>query len=171
MDFRNISYLKDGSKVQKKVYRVLDNNEIFIKLKDFDPILTGTYPLQINTNSSDLDIICYWESEEDFEKMLIREFANENQFSVKRKYMDTHLSIIARFEMENFQFEIFGQNVPSEEQLSYRHMLIEYKLLESHGEEFRNKIIELKEHGYKTEPAFAKLLNIKGDPYLELLKY
>ena len=171
MDFRNIEYLKEGNDLQKEVFWLLDKNAIFQKLKDFDPILTGTYPLQINTKSSDLDIICYWKNKDEFEKLLVREFGKEDQFSVKRKKINSQLSIIATFEIDSFQFEIFGQNIPSEEQYSFRHMLIEYNLLKRYGDEFRNKIIALKERGYKTEPAFAKLLNIKGDPYIELLKY
>jgi hypothetical protein len=50
-------------------------------------------------------------------------------------------------------------------------MLIEHRLLLKHGEAFKNKVIELKQNGLKTEPAFAKLLGIEGDPYEELLKY
>ena len=49
-------------------------------------------------------------------------------------------------------------------------MLAEYKILNNKGLEFKNEIKELKAKGIKTEPAFAKLLGLKGDPYLELLK-
>ena len=50
-------------------------------------------------------------------------------------------------------------------------MIKEFEILEKEGDEFRRKIIELKELGLKTEPAFAKLLGLSGDPYVELLKY
>ncbi len=50
-------------------------------------------------------------------------------------------------------------------------MIKEYEILEKEGEEFRKQIINLKEKGWKTEPAFAKLLGLKEDPYLELLNY
>jgi len=49
-------------------------------------------------------------------------------------------------------------------------MLIEHKLLSTKGEKFRQDIIDLKNQGYKTEPAFAKLLGLGGDAYEELLK-
>ena len=49
-------------------------------------------------------------------------------------------------------------------------MIVEYKLLKRLGETARQGIIELKRSGYKTEPAFAKLLRITGDPYDELLQ-
>lgn len=48
-------------------------------------------------------------------------------------------------------------------------MLIEYNLLKTYGDPFRERIIQLKKQGIKTEPAFAQLLGLKGDPYLALL--
>ena len=50
-------------------------------------------------------------------------------------------------------------------------MIVEYKLLKRLGETARQGIIELKRSGYKTEPAFAKLLRITGDPYDERSRY
>ncbi|MNL87641.1 hypothetical protein D3C87_2168830 [compost metagenome] len=50
-------------------------------------------------------------------------------------------------------------------------MIIEHKILQSKGENFRLKIIKLKQKGYKTEPAFGFLLDLKGNPYQELLNY
>lgn len=50
-------------------------------------------------------------------------------------------------------------------------MLIEATILNKYGEDFRRKIIELKESGVKTEPAFAQLLELKGNPYEGLLNF
>ena len=67
-------------------------------------------------------------------------------------------------------FEIFGQNIPTEKQNAYRHMLIEKEILNERGIEFRNKIMELKHSGIKTEPAFAQLIGLTGNLYKALLK-
>lgn len=72
--------------------------------------------------------------------------------------------------MDGFEVEIFGQTTPTRSQFAYRHMIIEYNLLNKYGEAFRQQIIELKQEGYKTEPAFAIALDLTGNPYLELLK-
>ncbi len=49
-------------------------------------------------------------------------------------------------------------------------MIVEHRILEQKGIEFRYKIKKLKSNGIKTEPAFAKLLKLEGNPYDELLK-
>jgi hypothetical protein len=72
--------------------------------------------------------------------------------------------------LEEFPIEIFGQNKPTIEQNAYRHMIAEYKILEEKGEEFKQKIIELKKQGIKTEPAFGMLLGLEN-PYEDLLKF
>ncbi len=49
-------------------------------------------------------------------------------------------------------------------------MITEHAILKEKGKNFKQEIIKLKASGLKTEPAFAKLLGIEGDPYEELLK-
>ena len=78
---------------------------------------------------------------------------------------------IARFNTNSFEIEIFGQNIPVEQQNAYRHMLTEYKILQQKGVVFKRKVTALKKQGLKTEPAFARLLGIKGNPYEELLDF
>lgn len=46
-------------------------------------------------------------------------------------------------------------------------MLIEYKLLNLYGERFREEVIRLNKEDMKTEPTFAKILNLNGNPYEE----
>jgi hypothetical protein len=73
--------------------------------------------------------------------------------------------------LDGFEIEIFGQSIPTRQQFAYRHLIVEHNLLNRHGEKFRQRIIELKRQGWKTEPAFASALGLTGDPYTELLKF
>lgn len=52
---------------------------------------------------------------------------------------------------------------------AYRHMLVEARVLRLLGGEFMRRVVELKEKGVKTEPAFARLLGLDGDPYVAVL--
>ena len=168
INFLEISYLKSGNERQQKAYHLLVANQILEKLVSFTPILVGTIPINIDIPGSDLDIICYVNNEEEIVNTLQIHFKNEKDFAISKN--EKFNSIKANFFIQDFEFEIFGQDIPTQQQNAYRHMLIEYKLLLEKGEQFRLKVIELKKQGYKTEPAFARLLNLQGDAYEELLK-
>ncbi len=77
---------------------------------------------------------------------------------------------VAQFEAEHFRIEIFGKHIPTKDQEAYRHMIAEYKILNINPPDFRLQIKKLKSQGFKTEPAFAKLLGLEGNPYEALLK-
>ena len=169
-NFKNIEYLKIGNNKQKKAYEVLVKNEIMITLEKFDPILIGTIPINIDIKNSDLDIICCFVDRNDFEKLLTKKFGNAERFKIWKNSLQESEAVVANVFVDGFEIEIFGQNIPTNKQRGYRHMLIEHKLLEEHGDEFRKRIIELKEKGYKTEPAFAYELGLEGNPYETLLE-
>jgi len=169
MDFLSIEYLKEGNERQKLAYQTLVTHQILEKLAVYHPILTGTIPINIDIENSDLDIICYWKEKREFVERLTNSFSSETAFNLRIGKSDD--SLICNFKLDNFEIEIFGQNIPTEQQNAYLHMLIEHQILQEKGESFRLKVIELKLNGYKTEPAFAKLLNLTGDPYSGLLKY
>lgn len=171
MNFRSPEYLLKGNQDQREVYFLLERHQVLKKLKGHDPILTGTFPLQLNIASSDLDIICSWKHQAAFRELLEREFSSFNNFRIKEKEIRGEVCLIAKFELEAYLVEVFGQDKPCEDQMAYRHMLAEYRLLQENGEELRKRVLELKRQGYKTEPAFAKALGIPGDPYLEILKF
>ncbi len=110
------------------------------------------------------------EDQKDFVRTVEDAFQAEKDFSI-RHLNDRELpAIVANFFIDDFEIEIFGQAVPSIQQAAYKHMLIEDYLLKKYGEAFRQQIITLKKQGYKTEPAFALLLGLEGNPYTELLK-
>lgn len=171
MTFDNIEYLRNGTDKQRRAYRTLSENNIFEKLQLFSPILTGTIPINIDTEESDLDIICHYKETGAFIKTLIEEFHKLDNFSLTERTINNHETILANFSLDEFKIEIFGQNRPTKEQESFRHMIIEDELLRTHGEQFRQEIIRLKTEGFKTEQAFGKLLGLAGDPYEALLNY
>lgn len=170
-DFTSIDYLKTGNERQKNSYKLLVEYKILTFLQKFDPILVGTIPINIDIESSDLDIICYSHDRNEFVKCVENNFSNFKDFYIRESHMSDREAVIAGFNIDNFEIEIFCQDIPTQQQNAYRHMLIEYKILCEKGEAFRQKIIDLKQQGYKTEPAFAIMLGLTGDPYLELLKY
>ncbi|WP_372751466.1 DUF4269 domain-containing protein [Labilibaculum sp.] len=169
-NFDNIDYLKDGNEKQKRVYNLLTKCRILETLWEFDPILVGTIPINIDIESSDLDIICYCKDKAYFKKFLEEKFAGVEGFKM---WENTELSTqdtVANFVIDGFEIEIFGQNIPSKQQNAYRHMIIENKLIKEEGEGFRQRIIALKQKGYKTEPAFGIELGLVGDSYKALLE-
>lgn len=169
--FDNIAYLKDGNERQRQAYFTLKNHHILFKLGLFDPILVGTIPINIDIENSDLDIICCFDDKDDFYQSVYDNFRNEKNFKIaEQPNLDT-LTIVASFNIENFEIEIFGQNIPTKHQFGYRHLVVEHQILNQYGEVFRQRIVELKQQGYKTEPAFGLVLGLSGNPYTELLKF
>lgn len=171
IDFSTIDYLKNGNQKQMYAFEILTQNKIILNLAEFDPILVGTIPINIDIENSDLDIICHYKDKTDFIKKLNSLFGDENKFTHKEILIDNQESIVAKFKINTFEIEVFGQNISAKNQNGYKHMIIEHEILQSKGESFRLEIINLKQKGYKTEPAFAFLLGLKGDPYRELLEY
>jgi hypothetical protein len=171
IDFKNIEYLKTGNYRQRKTYHFLIESRILEVLKEYNPILTGTIPIGIDLPDSDLDIICECYDYEIFCKNLKFYFGKNEDFKLWTNVFYGIKANIASFKLDNFNVEIFGQNIPTYQQQSYKHMIIENKILLEKGLDFKNKVIQLKISGLKTEPAFAKLLGLKGDPYIELLKF
>ncbi|MFB9077169.1 DUF4269 domain-containing protein [Flavobacterium procerum] len=171
IDFTTIAYLKNGNQKQKQAFEVLTRYKVLENLAEFDPLLTGTIPIDIAIDGSDLDIICCWKNKADFIKKVTSVFQEHSGFSIKEIEIDAQESIVAVFKLDEFEIEIFGQSIPTQNQNAYKHMLIEDRILRSKDENFRLEIIKLKQKGYKTEPAFALLLGLKGDPYQELLSF
>jgi hypothetical protein len=169
MLFDDISYLKSGTPRQRKAYKVLHQNRILEKLYPFRPVLAGTIPVNIDIATSDLDILCHLENKEDYIKRITDLFQHQENFSIRERN-DNWETVVTNFFADDFEIEIFAQNIPCHQQVAYRHLLIEHNLLNQYGEAFRLQVIDLKKQGYKTEPAFAKLLKLEGDPYMALLQ-
>lgn len=169
--FNTIYHLQHGTPRQQQAYNVLINNNIIEKLEGYSLVLAGTIPININIESSDLDILCQYTNVQIFYKLVKTNFEQHRQFKIKQTLINGIETILANFYCNDFEIEIFGQPIPVTQQSGYLHMIAEHQILLKQGEGFRQQIIALKNAGYKTEPAFAKLLDLKGDPYEALLNY
>jgi hypothetical protein len=167
--FLNIDYLYQGTEKQRQAALVMDDLRLFAHLAPYDPILVGTIPIGIDIPGSDLDIACRVTDFAAFEQTIHEVFGHLPDLSVDSRNVNGMDRIVVRFRYKGWMFEIFGQPVPTKQQNGYRHMVVEYRLLQLIGEAGRERIIELKQAGIKTEPAFAELLGIPGDPYAALL--
>lgn len=138
-------------------------------LQPFDPILVGTFPIDIQVKGSDLDIICEVHDFESFEDLVQRSFGHMDGFTLVRREVGGIERCKVNFQCEGWPVELFAQPVPTRSQNGYRHMMVEARLLKLFGESFKRSVIELKQNGVKTEPAFARLLRLDDDPYVQLL--
>jgi hypothetical protein len=169
--FDTLDYLRNGNEKQQRALSVIEQHNLFSILSPYDPLLAGTIPIGVDIASSDLDVLCCWKNREMFLEDMIEHFSAQQNFRLRVVNLRGRDSIVVNFKLEEFEVEIFGQNRPSREQEGFRHMVIEHELLLKHGEELRREVIRLKNEGMKTEPAFAKALNLEGDPYEALLRF
>jgi len=170
IDFNDLSYLSKGNSRQQRAYKVIDNRKIMKVLNDFTPFLAGTIPLGVDIPESDLDIICCFHDSHPF-LICIDIFKEHADYQFKHFRHNGVETVIAGFFVDGLRFEIFGQPRPVRIQEAYRHLLIEQEILLAKGEAFAKEVVALKESGMKTEPAFAHLLGLTGDPYAALLSF
>lgn len=160
-----------GTDTQKFAIEAIEDLSILTELKEFDPLFAGTIPIGVDLEGADIDIICYVQDFSRFVQRVKDCYSTNKNFLITESYSQGVRSVVARFDFKKFRFEIFAQSIPTQEQNAFLHMLAEEKLLRIFGEELRTEVRLLKARGIKTEPAFAKILGIEGDPYIELLKF
>ena len=137
-------------------------------LAEFDPHLAGTLPLGVDLPTSDLGLLCHAAEPEAFAVALWAAFSGETEFSF-RQWISADRPVIASFISYGWPFQVFGQKKPVIEQNGWRHFIAERRLLRLGGPTFRAAIMRERSRGVKTEPAFATVLRLKGDPYFAIL--
>jgi hypothetical protein len=166
-DWKDITYLRHGSAPQRQAFDLLQRHELLPRLRAYDPVLVGTFPLDLTVPGSDLDIICEVPDIPTFRQTLA-EFAAYPGYDV-RTASTPGPALVASFEVEGLAVEVFGQAQPTACQNGYRHLVVEARLLAAGGPALRQRVWALKASGMKTEPAFAHLLGLPGNPYHALL--
>jgi len=168
-NWHDISYLQSGNQRQQAAFRVLQALDVFHHLRAFSPVLVGTIPLEIDVSASDLDIICEVHDFAGFAQHVQCLFHQQAGFCLKQRRVNGVASIVVAFHAAHYPLELFGQPQPVTRQHAYRHLLVEYRLLQLGGDAARQTIRRLKQAGLQTESAFADHFNLAGDPYDALL--
>jgi ribosomal protein S18 acetylase RimI-like enzyme len=139
-------------------------------LAPYAPTLIGTFPLGLQIESSDLDIACSCADLDAFERALrvSLDSLGETSVRIERLSLDPE-AVVAEITVADPPIEIFCQPLPIHAQVGFRHMVIEGRLLALGGAALRDRVLARKRAGLKTEPAFAELLGLTGDPYAALL--
>ena len=115
INFLDISYLQSGNEKQVKAYHALTDNRVLEKLIPYHPILVGTIPINIDIENSDLDIICEVSDKNEFINKLNTSFGSEKDFTIHES--PKFDAIKANFKLDNFEIEIFGQNLPPQNKM------------------------------------------------------
>nr|WP_319385168.1 DUF4269 domain-containing protein [uncultured Roseibium sp.] len=137
-------------------------------LAEFDPIVIGTPPLGIATATSDIDVACSAPDLGRFDHAVRSAFGAMKFFSIRTADHLPDPAAIASFFACGWEIEIFCQKTATEKQWGVRHFRVEERLLALQPR-LRQQIISLKRGGMKTEPAFARVLGLTGDPYEAIL--
>lgn len=166
-DFSSLDYLRCGNDLQRRSYEMLEREGIFRKLAPYGPLLAGTIPICIDVEGSDLDIVCRTGDADGFALFANVKFGHYDGFS--SSVHDDGVAV-CRFECDGIPVEIYASDIEPSRSNAYRHMLVEERVLRLLGETFRSEVVRLKRQGMKTEPAFAVLLGMGGDPYEGMLR-
>lgn len=169
--FLGTDYLQSGTFKQQELFRDLEEWKILKSLHGFKPTLAGTIPLDIDTETSDVDILVKFNVPAHLQKICYAKFRNFPNYTFSEKTMDLRVTLICRFETKKFRYEIFGQSLEPTEQYAWIHMMVENRFLKLADPSFREEIRNLKRQGIKTEPAFCKVLDLKGDPYKTMIQW
>lgn len=144
--------------------QVIQELDLLGSLAAFDPVVIGTPPLGIATEDSDIDIACSADELADFADLVNELFGQLARFSLERVEHLAEPALAASFLSSGWVVELFCQRQRTEDQWGVRHFRIERRLLALEPL-LRPEILKLKRSGLKTEPAFAQLLGLSGDPY------
>jgi hypothetical protein len=164
----DIRTLAAGTPRQRAALRAIEDLHLFESLRGFDPVLAGTIPIDLDLVDSDLDILCEVNDPDHFASVTREKFGSCADFRADRWRHGDLITVVVNFSVLEFKFELFGQSRPSREQFGFLHMIAEARMLALSGDSARDAVRYGKQKGLKTEPAFALVFAIDGDPYLEL---
>jgi len=157
--------LQQGSANQRAAWRVLTELAILDILAPFHARLTGTIPIDVDIPGSDLDIICQADDLDALAQLLETHYGHHPSFQIAHKTRYGHPVLVCEFERGGFLIQVYGSSTPVQRQRAWVHMVAEAYLLDLGGEGAREAVRALKRAGEKTEPAFAQVFELAGDPY------
>ncbi|GAB4072911.1 DUF4269 domain-containing protein [Ancylobacter sonchi] len=140
------------------------------RLAGFDPHVVGTPPLGLDLAGSDIDIdiVCHAREPEAVARLMWDEFRREQHFRLWQWRKDGR-PVVASFTAAGWPFEVFAAPCPVAGQAGWRHFRVEQRLLALGGDGLRAAVMARRQAGLKTEPAFAAVLGLAGNPHAAML--
>jgi len=171
LKFHHLS-LESVIEVEKNpsLVEAFQNLELFSRLKKYQPLIAGSFPLGLQNNDSDVDILLQAQDLKKLEAELRQYYGNMLNYLAQFELVDGLPTLVVNFQYQNRGFEFFAQDCEPVRQRAYLHFLIEERLLKWGGATFKRRVLEKRQQGLKTEPAFAEVLAISTDPYQALLE-
>lgn len=151
------------------VYGAIEKSRVLTLLKNYGPLIAGTFPLGLQNETSDVDVLLQVENLDELMFLANEQWGHLDGFRTYTTVVDGLDTMIVQFLVDYVPFELFAQNRPAVYQNGYRHFLIEDRILKYVSTGALEKLRGLRKNGVKTEPAFAEALKIAGNPYHELL--
>ncbi|WP_159997640.1 DUF4269 domain-containing protein [Roseomonas sp. 18066] len=158
-----------GARLRPDYREALRRGSLLSRLAAFDPHVAGTPPLGLDLPGSDIDVLCFAPDAIAFAAAVWDAFSEAPGFRM-RQWRRGDRPVVAEFTLEGWPVEVFGQARPVAEQHGWRHFRVESRLLAMGGPPFRAAVKRHREAGRKTEPAFALVLGLAGDPHQALLE-
>ncbi len=153
----------------KQLYMdVLDQLNLFNTLAPYEPTVIGTPPLNIDIDTSDIDIACTAPTLPEFVSAVTVAYSDLDNFSSEYFQIRDEPAARCVFNFGGWEIELFCQTIPIEEQWGVRHFKIEKNLLQMNPK-LSEQVIKLKRSGLNTEEAFASILGLAGDPFEAVL--
>jgi hypothetical protein len=149
--------------------KALAGSGVLDLLAGFDPRIAGTLPLGVSIAGSDIDILCHAPDPNNVADRLWQSRERLPALTLWR-WMSGSRPLVATFSIGDWPVEVFASPVEVDRQEGWRHFVVERRLLELADEELRERVLALRQGGAKTEPAFATVLGLSGDPYAELYR-
>jgi hypothetical protein len=148
---------------------VIEELEIMRHLAEFTPVAIGTPPLGLATDASDIDVACTSPDFDRFAAVVLPAFHRMEAFAIRHVDHLAAPAAVASFKAMGWEIELFCQKIATDHQWGVRHFRVQARLL-ALGPHLKEAVMRLKREGLKTEPAFAKVLLLSGDPYVALLE-
>jgi hypothetical protein len=161
--WQDISYLKSGTPSQQRAYHCLVELGILSQLREFTPVLVATVCLDIDTQGSDLDIVCSAGDASLFCEKVTSFYGTLERFTIRESSREG--ATVVTFLFGGLEFEIYALSIPVEQQRAYLHLCHTARVLRLGGPAWNRAIRSLKQQGIKTEPAVALCLGLAGDPF------
>lgn len=147
----------------KEIFSALMTSGVLEHFKSFTPLVVGTFPLNLETQHSDIDIILSSVNLNQLENSIIEFCSKFLDFKFSKTLIQNEITLLINFTFQNKAFELFAQSNHSIDQNAFRHFFIEERLLKIGGPSFKEKIMSFRNSGHKTEPSFCLALGLSSD--------